>query len=905
MQCRRLWYRGGLGLALTIGAVSYLEPQATIHAVPQSQASVNQSMSSTASVFSDGKSELPSISSHQDTPSLSDSQVDKHPVDQRESELSNRSSTMQENADKDQQPDTAITRAPGMVNGTVKLTLDADGTLHLSGGSFGSSVGNDQTGGWIAQALTANGNSPAQVLKVVIDGRITTSSINSYDYLFAELVNLTNIDGLANLGLSNVTSLKYLFKEDQHLQQVDFGQQNFSKVQSFEGMFYDCSALTDIANIGQWQMTSATNLAYMFYEASSLTTLSIDKWNTSRVTNLQYTFCYCSALTTLDVADWDTRNVTVMGKTFRGLTNIKSLPIDKWQTGRVYDMQLIFANDTSLETVNVGNWDTSQVESLDNAFARMTSLTTLPIENWNTSKLTRMQGTFSNLPNLTTLPIGKWDVSHVTTLDATFLNCAKLTTLPVANWNTQSNERLGSTFAGMSSLTTLPIANWNTQNVQDMSATFSGVSSLTTLPVTNWNTQNVKNMNDTFAEMQSVAALPIDNWNTGKVTTMAGTFRKVTKVDNLPIDKWDTSQVTNMSKLFSGDTQLTSLPIDNWNTSSATNFSQMFAACSGLQTLNLGKWNTAKVTNYESTFANTNLEKLDLQSWDTTNEKSHTNAFSGKLPPKRLLLGKSFSFRNSTAWKLPDPSHEAPYVGRWHSLNDNKVYTSTDLMTKYDGTNIVGEFEWATGRTITVKYVDANGKSLAPDTKIAGITGEDYHVKPIEIEGYQPDQPDGVRGAFTDKDETITLTYGTGNLVFVSAPKTIDFGNNPITGQSEDYGATYDTGLVIQDNRSLGSTWSLTATLAANGFKGETSARSLAAVLSYKDQQTGSDVPLLPGVSSLIVNDHHTVSNQGVNVLGSTTPLGALYLKVPTDRVLTDTYQTTVTWTLNQAVPNR
>ena len=122
MPCRRLWYQGGLSLALTIGVVSYLEPQATILAVPQSQASVNQSMSSTGSVFADGKSELSSTSSRQATPSLPDSQVDKQPVDQHDSELSNRSSTMQENADKDQQPDTAITRAPGMVNGTVKLT---------------------------------------------------------------------------------------------------------------------------------------------------------------------------------------------------------------------------------------------------------------------------------------------------------------------------------------------------------------------------------------------------------------------------------------------------------------------------------------------------------------------------------------------------------------------------------------------------------------------------------------------------------------------------------------------------------------------------------------------------------------------------------------------------------------
>lgn len=311
------------------------------------------------------------------------------------------------------------------------------------------------------------------------------------------------------------------------------------------------------------------------------------------------------------------------------------------------------------------------------------------------------------------------------------------------------------------------------------------------------------------------------------------------------------------------------------------------------------------MTNFESVFQNTSLDKLDLTGWNTNSAQTYTNAFSSKLPPKRLLLGPSFNFFKSESWHLPNPSSEAPYIGKWRSLNNKKVYTSADLMTKYDGKTIVGEFEWATGNTITVKYVDAAGKSLAPDTKISGSTGDAYHIKPIEIQGYVPDQPDGVQGNFTDKDETITLMYNPGGLMFVSAPQTINFGQNPITGKSENYGASYDTGLVIQDGRSIGSTWSLNATLSASGFTSKQSARPLAAVLSYKDQQTGGESILTPGVARLIVNNHQTVSNQGVNILGQKTALGALSLQVPTDRALTDTYQATVTWTLNQGVPNR
>lgn len=99
-----------------------------------------------------------------------------------------------------------------------------------------------------------------------------------------------------------------------------------------------------------------------------------------------------------------------------------------------------------------------------------------------------------------------------------------------------------------------------------------------------------------------------------------------------------------MGQVFYGNPQLTSLPIENWNTSSATDFSQLFAEDSGLQTLSLGAWNTTKVTNFESVFQNTSLDKLDLTGWNTNSAQTYTNAFSSKLPPKRLLLGPSFNF---------------------------------------------------------------------------------------------------------------------------------------------------------------------------------------------------------------------------------------------------------------------
>ncbi|MGY5270141.1 BspA family leucine-rich repeat surface protein [Lactiplantibacillus plantarum] len=831
MQHRQLWYRGGLGLALALVVVGYRGSRTVIRAVPRAQLSVDQKMPSTSSVFSASKLTLQDEANNSALQVSPEAQESAGPDKQSDlisgssTSSSSSGSTILGNVENNQTSKTATTKAAEMVNGTVKMTLDTNGTLHLSGGSFGASLGS-ATGSWIVKTLTANGYQPTQVSKIVIDGKITATTMTNYSYLFANLPNVTAIDGLANLNLTGVTDISWLFLNCSQLGALDLNSWDVSSVIRMEGTFQNCTKLVTL-NVANWNTDSLQYLIDTFNGDSSLTSLPVGKWNTSKVATMMRTFTDCSSLTSLDVANWDTRVVTNMSAIFRGMSKVKNLPIDKWQTGRVVNMQLAFSGDTSLESINVSNWDTSRAAALDGTFAKLPNIKSLPLDNWNTSNVQTLRNTFYGDTNLTQLPIDNWNVGKVFDFNSTFSGCASLTTAPVANWNTQSATNLGYTFEGMTSLT----------------------------------------------------SLPVDNWQTGIVTNMAGTFSRVS--------------------------QLTSLPIENWNTSSATDFSQLFAEDSGLQTLNLGTWNTTKVTNFESVFQNTSLDKLDLTGWNTNSAQTYTNAFSSKLPPKRLLLGPSFNFFKSERWQLPNPSSEAPYIGKWRSLNNKKVYTSADLMTKYDGKTIVGEFEWATGNTITVKYVDATGNSLAPDTKISGATGDAYHIKPIEIQGYVPDQPDGVQGNFTDKDEMITLVYNPGGLLFASAPQTINFGQNPITGKLENYGASYDTGLVIQDGRPIGSMWSLNATLSASGFTSKQSVRPLAAVLSYKDQQTGSESILAPGVARLIVKNHQTVSNQGVNVLGQKTALGALSLQVPTDRALTDTYQATVTWTLNQGVPNR
>ena len=61
-------------------------------------------------------------------------------------------------------------------------------------------------------------------------------------------------------------------------------------------------------------INNVTNMSYMFYGCSSLSSLpDISKWNTNNITNISYMFNECSSLSSLpDISKWITNNVKDM-----------------------------------------------------------------------------------------------------------------------------------------------------------------------------------------------------------------------------------------------------------------------------------------------------------------------------------------------------------------------------------------------------------------------------------------------------------------------------------------------------------------------------------------------------------------------------------------------------------------
>ena len=206
-----------------------------------------------------------------------------------------------------------------------------------------------------------------------------------------------------------------------------------------------------------------TNLSSIFYECSSLSSLpDISNWDTTNVTNMNCMFSGCSYLSSLpDISNWNTSNVTNMSFMFEGCLSLSSIPdISKWDISNVKNMNGMFYECSSLSSLpDISIWNTSNLINMDDMFAKCSSLSSLPdISNWNTSKVINMSGMFSGCKSLSSLPnISNWNTENVTNMCSMFNGCSSLTSLPnFSNWNVSKVTNKKRMFSGCTGLSSLP-----------------------------------------------------------------------------------------------------------------------------------------------------------------------------------------------------------------------------------------------------------------------------------------------------------------------------------------------------------------------------------------------------------------------------------------------------------------
>ena len=278
---------------------------------------------------------------------------------------------------------------------------------------------------------------------------------------------------------------------------------------TFNSEFSYTYTVTKINGVNEYSIIadSMDNLPTSISFGGKSNLLTVEYLNTDNITNMSYMFYNCTNLTSLDLSNFNTSNVTNMGYMFDGCNNLTSLDVSNWDVGNVTNMHHMFNNCNKLTSLDLSNWDTNSLTDIGSMFQGCTNLTSLDLSNFNTSKVTSTYCIFYGCNNLTSLDVSNWDTGKVTHMGYTFHDCNNLTSLDLSNFNTSNVTNMGNMFYGCNNLTSLDVSNFNTSNVTHINSMFQGCTNLTSLNLSNFNTSKVTNMGNMFYNCNKLISL--------------------------------------------------------------------------------------------------------------------------------------------------------------------------------------------------------------------------------------------------------------------------------------------------------------------------------------------------------------------------------------------------------------
>ena len=426
--------------------------------------------------------------------------------------------------------------------------------------------------------------------------------------------------------------------------------------------FANLTKLKTITGLEYLNTEKVTNMSYMFFQCSSLTSLDVTHFNTAKVTNMNSMFDSCSSLTSLDVTYFNTANVTGMNNMFYSCSALTTIyASDNFVTDKVEYSYNMFYDCTSLKGTtleyvasktdhNYANCGTDGYFTPGCGYAEFDNATGTLTFSY---KVVKPEGAYDLNVGITEpgWRTHKNEIKKVV-FDTSFANarptscyywfyeCKNLANIEgIENLNTEKVTNMELMFANCSTLTSLDVTKFNTANVTTLMSMFSDCSSLKSLDVTNFDTRNVTNMFYMFNNCSGLTSLDVTKFNTAKVRNMYSMFMNCSGLKSLDVTNFDTGNVISMAYMFYECSALTSLDLTNFNTAKVMDMCFMFKKCSGLTSLNLTKFNTAEVTDMSQMFnecsALTTIYASD--EFVTTNVETGSNMFFNCIKLKGFI----------------------------------------------------------------------------------------------------------------------------------------------------------------------------------------------------------------------------------------------------------------------------
>ncbi len=127
--------------------------------------------------------------------------------------------------------------------------------------------------------------------------------------------------------------------------------------------FFGLFNLQSITGLEYLNTSEVTDMAWMFFYCTNLTSLDLSHFNTSKVNSMYNMLGYCQSLTSLDLSSFNTSQVVSMSSMFDYCANLQTIYVgDGWNTAAVTISQDMFKDCTSLVGGQGTTYDASHID---------------------------------------------------------------------------------------------------------------------------------------------------------------------------------------------------------------------------------------------------------------------------------------------------------------------------------------------------------------------------------------------------------------------------------------------------------------------------------------------------------------------------------------------------------------
>ena len=453
---------------------------------------------------------------------------------------------------------------------------------------------------------------------------INTNS--NYANMFSNLLNIESIT-INNMLNDSLNNISYMFFNCQNLKSfILTGKNNNYQIIDATKMFYNCSSLTSVSFKNIYK-TNGINISYIFYNCYKLTYIHFS--SEMKVNDMNNMFYNCSSLEFIDLSNFHSVNEVNVSFLFYNCHNLVSFK----ETNTIFsinDMSYMFYNCSKIDSFNLNNFKIGSSTNMSFLFYNCNNLSNIEwISGMDHSSIpSDMNNMFYNCTSIISINLPFYEGNENINMSRMFYNCNNLTNIEFQNTNPYYPNDMHEMFFNCSSLESLDLRNKIiTDNTLDMSYLFFNCTSLNSLQFIFQN-KETKNMQGIFQNCKSFTSLDLSNFFTPNVEIMWDMFKDCSQLSSLNLETFDTSKVTDMESMFEGCSSLISLSLDNFETSKVQYMNKMFKDCTNLTSLNFKTINTKSVGTFHQMFYNCqNLEYLNIYSM-TENGQSYAEMFS-------------------------------------------------------------------------------------------------------------------------------------------------------------------------------------------------------------------------------------------------------------------------------------